>query len=263
MLRGFGSSALPEGDHRVEGLRLLGLLLLLALFLLLLLLGQSLEVDRIGDEVGVVLHELAHAPLLEVLVELVAEVEHHARSVVVAHAVLHGVRARAVGLPLVGGVAAALPGDHAHLVGDHERGVEAHAELSDQLGQVGAALLLERRAEGLRAGGGDRAEVLLELVGVHARAVVGDHERLRVLVSHDVDAPRGVVGHELLLGEAQILRAVDGVRRVRHELAQEDFLLRVERVHHEVEHFLDLGLEQMVLLFHFLISNLKSLATSH
>ena len=246
---------LPEGDHRVEGLRLLGLLLLLALFLLLLLFGQALEVDRVGDEVGVVLDELAHAPLVEVLVELVAEVEHHARAVVVAHAVLDGVRARAVRLPLVGGVAAALLGDHAHLVGDHERGVEAHAELADELGQVGAALLLERRAERLRAGGGDRAEVLLEVVGVHARAVVGDHKRLRVLVRHDVDAPGRVVGHELLLGQAQVFRAVDGVRRVRHELAQEDLLLRVERVHHEVEHFLDLGLEQMVLLFHFYLQS--------
>ena len=255
--------ALPEGDHRVEGLRLLGLLLLLAiLLLLLLLLGQALEVDGVGDEVGVVLHELANAPLVEVLGELVAEVQHHARAVVVAHAVLDGVRARAVGLPLVGGVAAALLGDHAHLVRHHERGVEAHAELADELGQVGAALLLERRAERLRAGRGDRAEVLLEVFGVHARAVVGDHERLGVLVRHDVDAPRGVVRHELLLGEAQVLRAVDGVGRIRHELAQEDLLLRVERVHHKVEHFLDFGLEQMVLLFHFRHSFLSNLSTS-
>ena len=188
---------LPEGDHCVEGFRLLGLLLLFAFLFLLLLLGELLEEDRVGDEVGVALHELAHAPFLEVLVELVAEVEHHARAVVVAHAVLDGVRARAVALPLVGGVAAALLGDHAHLVRHHERGVEAHAELSDEFREVGAALLLQRRAERLRAGRGDGAEVLLEVIGVHARAVVGDHERLRVLVRHDVDAPGRVVGHGL------------------------------------------------------------------
>ena len=35
------------------------------------------------------------------------------------------------------------------------------------------------------------------------------------------------------------------------KLAEEYFLFRVERVNDKVEHFLDLGLEQMIFLFHF------------
>ena len=73
-------------------------------------------------------------------------------------------------------------------------------------------------------------------------------------IDGDLDVVRPVVdqpeGRDTAGREAQVLRAVDRVGGVRDELAQEDLLLRVERIDDEVEHLLDLGLEQMVLLFH-------------
>ena len=67
-------------------------------------------------------------------------------------------------------------GDDVDLVGDHEHGIEADAELADQpLAQAvlvfGAANLVE---EGARAGIGDGSERRDQFVASHADAIVGD-----------------------------------------------------------------------------------------
>ena len=96
---------------------------------------------------------------------------------------LDGEFAAAVRFPahaLIGRLAGAA-GEHRDLVGDDEGGIEAHAELADQ---VGVLLLVagQLREEFARAGLGDGAEVVDHFVAVHADAVVGDGQRARVLV---------------------------------------------------------------------------------
>ena len=66
-------------------------------------------------------------------------------------------------------------------VGDHEGGIEADAELADQrhiLARIAGQLLHEGRG----AGAGDGAEIVDQLVMVHADAVVGDGERVLIFV---------------------------------------------------------------------------------
>ena len=98
-----------------------------------------------------------------------------------------------------------------HLVRDHERRVEADAELSDELGEGLSALLLEHLAELLGAGARDRAEVALELLGVHADSVVGHHQGLRALVRGDLDLPFRIVRDDGLVRETEELGAVNRV----------------------------------------------------
>ncbi len=62
------------------------------------------------------------------------------------------------------------------MVGHHEGGVEAHAELADDVGGVLPAVLLlgQLLLELEGAAAGDGAQVLLQLLLRHADAVVGD-----------------------------------------------------------------------------------------
>ena len=159
----------PDGLHGVEVLPLvadlldlLGLLLLLgvvlvdlldlglvvvALLVLIvvvvigdLLLGGLLgvELDGEADELGVLLDEVLDALLLEVLGHVLLKVEDDLGAAVDLLTVVggHGESAAGVGLPLVLLVVVVL-GDHGDLLGDEVSGVEAHAELADQIGIVG------------------------------------------------------------------------------------------------------------------------------
>ena len=67
---------------------------------------------------------------------------------------------------------------------DHERGIEADAELADNLHAV---LLFVRlfKVQGARLR--DRAEVFLEFLVGHAAAVVFDHKAAVLLVGRELD----------------------------------------------------------------------------
>ena len=58
----------------------------------------------------------------------------------------------------------------------HERGIEADAELADQV-QIARAVAAQLLDEALGAGARDRAEILGQIVPVHADAVVPHGER--------------------------------------------------------------------------------------
>jgi hypothetical protein len=125
---------------------------------------------------------------------------------------------------------------------DHERGIEADAELADEVGVLLVALA-QSLEEGLRAGVGDRAQVLHELLARHADAEILDRDGLRLVVGADIDLELELVVEELLFGDLGVTELFERVGGVRHQLADEDFLLRVERVDDDIEQLLDLGLE--------------------
>ena len=134
-------------------------------------------------------------------------------------------------------------------VGDDEPRVEADAELADQL-RVLLLVALQRRDELARAALGDRAEVGDRLFRRQADAVVADGDRLRVLVEGDLHRELGLPFVQLGLVDGLEAQLVAGVGGVRDQLAQEDLLVRVERVGDEVQDLLDLGLERKGLLVH-------------
>ncbi len=156
---------------------------------------------------------------------------------------LDGVAAGAVAGPDVGGlVGAPGAGENLDLGGDHEGGVEAYAELADEVG-VFLAALAEGFEEGLGAGVGDGAEVLGELGRAHAESGVLDDEGLGLVVGGegDLELALGVV--DILLGELEMAELFQGVGGVGNELADEDLLFGVERVDDDIEQLLDFGLE--------------------
>ena len=149
---------------------------------------------------------------------------------------------RALPTDTVPGGQAGAPRDQGHAVGDDEGGVEADTELSDEvrvLGAVGGQLGQELA----RARLGDGADVLDDLLPGHADAVVGHRERARRRVVVDPDARLGIVFEERGVAHRLEPQLVGRIRGVRDELAQEDFLVAVQGVNHQVQELRDLSLE--------------------
>jgi hypothetical protein len=89
----------------------------------------------------------------------------------------------------------------------------------------------------------------------------GQRARGRVELERDLELAGG---HELRVRERLEADLVEGVGGVRDQLAQEDVLMRVERVDHQVQQLADLGLELVAFCggAHILAGNVKTLAGS-
>ncbi len=143
------------------------------------------------------------------------------------------------------------------LPGHHEAGVEADAELADQVHLAGGLALFQPLQVVQGAGVGDGADVLHQLLAGHAHAVVLDHQRVVLLVDGDGDLQLLVPALEVGHGQELELHLVQGVGGVGHQLAQEHLLVFIERVDQDVEQLLDLRLKFECLFFflgHFCFS---------
>ena len=108
------------------------------------------------------------------------------------------------------------------LVGDHEYGIKAEAEVADNAGILLVFVLGIFLEEALRAGEGDLIDICLDLVLGHAHAVVDEAQLLRRLI--DLYANRaarcaGII-HHAQLG--------DRIAAVGNDFADEDVLVGIE-----------------------------------
>jgi hypothetical protein len=160
-----------------------------------------------------------------------------------------GVGAFAVRGPPPGRLGPRAAGVDRHLVGDHERGIKADAELADQarglrvglFGTVGRELVQER----FGAGAGDRSERLGEILAAHADAVVGEGQRLGVGIDRDADRKRLAVGDEFRIGQRFVTQLLAGVGGVGDEFADEDVAFGVDGMYHQVQQARNVGFEAL------------------
>ena len=119
------------------------------------------------------------------------------------------------------------------MVRHHEGGVEAHAELADDVGVLGvvAHFLLEL----VGAGGGDDAQVVLQVLLVHADAVVADGDEAVFLVHLQLDLEILAVQAHGLVRQRLVAQLVAGVAGVGDDLPQEDLLVGVDGVDHQIQ----------------------------
>ena len=99
--------------------------------------------------------------------------------------------------------------DHLDAVGDHEGGIETDAELADQRG----ALLAFREAldECARARAGDGAEIVDQLLPIHADAGIGDGERPRLGIGPDTDEQRSAFFQQFRARNGIVAQPVAGI----------------------------------------------------
>src|SRR5690606_29329370 len=101
---------------------------------------------------------------------------------------------------------------HRNAVGDHEGCIKADTELADQARAFLA--FIKAIDERLCAGAGNGAEIVDQLLPLHADAGVGDGERARVLVRNDADCQRPAILKQFWRGDSLIAQLVAGVRSV-------------------------------------------------
>ena len=243
-----GLAPLPDGHHGVQGLLfLIRLVIRVVVGAALLPAGLGdLHPDGEADVVGVLAHQLLKPPgLQELAVLLVVGVRLDVHDDVRTHGIAltrgDGVAVGPGGLPHPGGVGAVLLRHHGDVVRHHEGGVEAHAELADDVGVLGVVphLLLEP----VGAGGGDDAQVVLQILLVHADAVVGDGEGPVFLVRLDLNFEVLAAHTHGVVRQGQVAQLVAGVAGVGDDLPEENLLVGVDRAHHQVQQPLGLRLE--------------------
>ena len=237
-LRHLRGGALPDRRHAVERAilrhRFIGVVG--ALFETLF---RHLHFDGVTNVVAVFLHELDETVALEILAVLLLfgirlEVQRHDRTDPCLLAGLDRVAVHPGGFPapcLLGALRAALDDD---ALRHHEGGVEAHAELPDDIHILVLFFgLLERERTALR----DGAEIALEFFARHAAAVVGDGQRPLFLICRETDDQILALYGDARVGERPIVQFVAGVARIGDELPQKNFLVRVDGIDHHLQQF--------------------------
>ena len=131
-------------------------------------------------------------------------------------------------------------------VRDHERRVEADAELPDERGGFLAGVFRRKLVqEGLGARAGDRAKPLGQVFAGHADAVVREGQRLGVGIDRDLDRERGAVLDQFRLGDRFVAQLLAGVGRIGDELADENLPVGIDRMDHEMQQARNVGLEAL------------------
>ena len=259
LLLDIGAALLPDRCHGIDGLELL-VVLVLGLVIVAGVLGLGFlaalghhHLNRVAHIVAVLLNQALEAPLgqeaivglgLAVGVELLvlAQRQDDIGTVLSTLAILDGVALKTVGLPNVGGILAISAADDLHVAGNHKGGVETHAKLTDDV-DIGALLLSVLGLKLLGARMGDGAQVALELLGGHADTVIRNSDGTGIFIKGDTNGQVTLVELDTRILKALKVELVDGIARVGDKLAQEDFLIGVDGVDHEVEQFFALGLK--------------------
>src|SRR5436189_1030496 len=94
-----------------------------------------------------------------------------------------------------------------------------------------------------RSGFGDGTNVIDDLLAGQANAIVRDRDCARRPVIAHPDTELRIAVDRYAVGHALEPQPVARVGRVRDELPQEDLLVAVQGVHHQVQQLLDLGLK--------------------
>ena len=151
----------------------------------------------------------------------------------------HLVAVHTGGLPLPCLVRAISLGDNGQLIGHHKGGVEAHAELTDDINVLVLVVLLEIQ----RTGVCDGAQILLQLFLGHTDAVILHGQDAVFLIAGDEDAEIALVHAHGGVGQALIVQLINGVRSIGNQLPQEDLFIGIDGVDHHVHQFFALCLK--------------------
>ncbi len=87
--------------------------------------------------------------------------------------------------------------------------------------------------EGLGAGTRNGAKVTGEVIGIHTNAIIADGKRAQSFVRYQMNGVFRCA--QFRLGYRQITQLITRISRIRNQLAKENFLLAVERMHNDIK----------------------------
>ena len=232
----------PEGDHAVEGLILdnglvsvVGIIILLGVSLSLSLFHVHLDGE--ADIVGVFLYKLLDGGGFKILVialgfGVVLEGQANFCTNAVLVALFNGVAVSAAGLPHISLVGTVSLGTDLNFLCYHESGVEAYAELTDDINIV-CLFVLVLELEG--AAVCDDTKVVFQLIGGHTDTVIGDSEHLVFLVGGYLNLEIVLVHANLVISKRLEIQLVDSIAGVGDKLTEEYFLVSINGVDHHIK----------------------------
>ena len=135
------------------------------------------------------------------------------------------------------------------MVGHHESGVEAHAELADHVDLVGGLVIL--RQIGLELPGpaaGNGAQVGFQILLAHAHTIVRYREQPGFLIGDNGNFQVLALYRHAVVGERLVRQLVLRVTGVGDQLPQKNLLVGVDGVDHQIQQ--PLGFRFKLLLCH-------------
>jgi len=106
----------------------------------------------------------------------------------------------------------------------------------------------QSREEFACTGLGDGTQMLDGFVTGQTDTVIGNGQRARFLVEGETDLQIRVIGEKPRVVQRLEAQLVAGIRSVRNQFAQEDFLVAVQRVDHQVKQLFDFSLKAQCFL---------------
>ena len=115
--------------------------------------------------------------------------------------------------PFIGFCFAGFARDDRHRIGDHEGRIKADAELANQVFVDAAAFLgfLQLFQKGLRARFSNGAQVLHELVFIHADAVIGNRQGMLVFIRRQMDFKGRIAFEKVVIRQRFVMQLIDRV----------------------------------------------------
>ena len=196
-----------------------------------------IHADGITDIIGIFLHEVFHAEGGEIIAVffffgIFFEIECNFGPGGFFFAGFNGVTVGAFGSPAVGGIGAEGLTFHHDPVADHKSGIEAHAELTDDLNIFRFGIFLFKS---LRTALSDGAEIVFQFIGGHADAVIGNFEDAFPFVEIDTDLKIIFAQTDGFIGQGTEIELINGVGSVGDQLTEKNFLMGIDRIDHQIQ----------------------------
>ncbi len=213
----FGFRSRPDSDGAVERV------------------GDALDIrqgDGKTDMVGIGLDDMAELMAVDILFRIGLHMQGDGGAADGSAAGLDLVLAQPVRFPQPYFITAGLAAFNGDFIGHHEAGIEPHAELADEVD----VLVVIPRQKLRGAGFGDGAEMVDQIVAVHADAGVFDADGAGFFIERDMDFQFGLVAVKPAVSERRVAQLVAGVGCIADQLAQKNIAVGIESVNHQVQH---------------------------
>ena len=126
-------------------------------------------------------------------------------------------------------------GKDGDLIGDHESGIKAHAKLADQFRRQALLVFLQLFEKTFRAGIGNRTDIVLDFLGGHADAIVGNCQQPGLCIYRNFDLPLRIILEDALVFQRFKTRPVNRIRGIRQQFPQKNLLVRIQRMNYQFQ----------------------------
>ena len=201
----------------------------------------NFHADRITDIVGIFLYKMLQTVFLKIFTVVLflgigLYVHNNVRTDGIFFTFGDGIAVRAFRFPFICLIRTVCFRNNGNLVTDHKRGIETHAELTDNIGvALGFVLIGKVFFELERAALCYGAEVVLKLFFRHADTVIRNGKCAVFLIRNDHNFEVGTVHAHLVIRQCDISELVYCVACVGDYFSEENLFVRIDGVYHKLQ----------------------------